>query len=51
MDEYRIEYFEGEWTVRNIDGCGTYYFGDSCRDCENWVKEHNGEVVEIVRYF
>ena len=50
MDEYRIEQFEGEWTVRTEDGYGTYYFGDSLRDCEDWVKEHGGEITEIIRY-
>ena len=49
-DLYRIEYFDGKWTVRGEDGWGTYYFGDSCEDCEEWVSEHHGELTEIIKW-
>ena len=49
-DLYRIEYFDGEWTVRGEDGWGTYYFGNSCEDCEEWVSEHHGELTEIIEW-
>ena len=49
-DLYRIEYFDGEWTVRGEDGWGTYYFGDSREDCEEWVSEHHGELTEIIEW-
>lgn len=47
MDVYRIEYIDGEWTVRSEDGYDTYYFGDNRRDCEGWIEEHNGKAVYI----
>ena len=49
-DLYRIEYFDGEWTVRGEDGWGTYYFGNSYEDCEEWVSEHNGELTEVIEW-
>ena len=49
-DLYRIEYFDGEWTVRGEDGWETYYFGNSRKDCEEWVFEHKGEVTEIIKW-
>lgn len=48
MDLYRIECVDENWTVRSENGRETYYFGDSCKDCEDWIKEHNGEVIDIV---
>ena len=49
-DLYRIEYFDGEWTVKGEDGWGTYYFGNGHEDCEEWVSEHNGELTEIIEW-
>ena len=49
-DLYRIEYFDYEWIVRGEDGWGTYYFGNSCEDCEEWVFEHHGELTEIIEW-
>ena len=49
-DLYRIERLDGDWTVRGEDGWGTYYFGDDYKDCEEWVLEHNGEIVEVIKW-
>lgn len=47
---YRIEYLDSKWAVRGEDGWRTYYFGESCKDCEEWVSEHNGELIEIIEW-
>lgn len=48
-DIYRIEYFDGEWTVRSEDGWDTYYFGDSYKDCAEWVVNHSGEFEQFIK--
>lgn len=49
-DLYRIERLDGEWTVRGENSWGTYYFGDDYKDCEEWVLNHNGEIVEVIKW-
>lgn len=48
-DLYRIEHIDGEWTVRGEKGWDTYYFGDSYKDCKEWIFDHNGEVIEVIK--
>lgn len=45
---YRIECIDDSWAVRDANGWETYYFGDSRQDCESWVQEYNGEIVEVI---
>ena len=49
-DLYRIERLDGEWTVRGENGWGTYYFGNDYKDCEEWVLNHDGEIVEVIKW-
>ena len=45
--KFRIEKVDdGCWTVFSEDGWETYYFGNSYRDCADWIDENNGEIVE-----
>ena len=45
---YRIEYLNGSWTVRDVNGWETYYCGDSRQDCETWVQKYNGKIIEVI---
>ena len=46
-EKYRIERVDSDsWTVFGEDGWSTYYFGESYRDCFDWVSDHDGEIIE-----